>query len=173
MEPEEDYDTLRKELREVFMLYDKEARGYLPLDEFKKILREIDPELPEDELDEIIDEIDADGSGTIDFDGEFSSESNWACTSTWGITVIISPNMLKFGATTFLNSAFSAFSEFMDVMAGSDWKASLSPACSCYAQKLHSMDFVIEFIFYVLQSNSSKIFFLFAIFSQRNFCYFF
>lgn len=71
VEPEEDYDTLRKELREVFMLYDKEARGYLPLDEFKKILREIDPELPEDELDEIIDEIDADGSGTIDFDGEF------------------------------------------------------------------------------------------------------
>lgn len=40
------------------MLYDKEARGYLPLDEFKKILHEIDPELPEDELDEMIDEID-------------------------------------------------------------------------------------------------------------------
>lgn len=76
VEPEEDYDILRKELREVFMLYDKEARGYLPLDEFKKILREIDPELPEDELDEIIDEIDADGSGTIDFDGTFASESN-------------------------------------------------------------------------------------------------
>lgn len=49
---------MRKELREVFMLYDKEARGYLPLDEFKKILTEIDPELPEDELDEMIDEID-------------------------------------------------------------------------------------------------------------------
>lgn len=63
VEPEEDYDELRKELREVFMLYDKNARGYLPLDEFKKILNEIDPELPEDELDEIIDEIDADGSG--------------------------------------------------------------------------------------------------------------
>jgi len=80
------------------MLYDKEARGFLPLDEFKKILREIDPELPEDELDEMIDEIDgwdkfliqihwfsfltpnffsflftADGSGTIDFDGK------WGC----------------------------------------------------------------------------------------------
>lgn len=74
------------------MLYDKEARGYLPLDEFKKILREIDPELPEDELDEMIDEIDgeclrrkkkkkishfnlisADGSGTIDFDGELAN----------------------------------------------------------------------------------------------------
>lgn len=58
VEPEEDYDQLRKELREVFMLYDKEARGFLPLDEFKIILREIDPELPEDELDEMIDEID-------------------------------------------------------------------------------------------------------------------
>lgn len=55
VEPEEDYDELRKELREVFMLYDKDARGYLPLDQFKKILKEIDPELPEDELDEIID----------------------------------------------------------------------------------------------------------------------
>lgn len=50
------------------MLYDKEARGYLPLDEFKTILREIDPELPEDELDEMIDEID----GKIEF---FSSSS--------------------------------------------------------------------------------------------------
>lgn len=78
VEPEEDYDILRKELREVFMLYDKEARGFLALDEFKKILREIDPELPEDELDEIIDEIDADGSGTIDFDGTFTSKSNQA-----------------------------------------------------------------------------------------------
>jgi len=28
--------------------------------------------VPEDELDEIIDEIDADGSGTIDFDGEIT-----------------------------------------------------------------------------------------------------
>jgi calmodulin len=63
VEPEEDYDELRKELREVFMLYDKEARGYLPLDEFKKILREIDPELPEDELDEMIDEIDGEAWG--------------------------------------------------------------------------------------------------------------
>lgn len=54
VEPEEDYESLRKELREVFMLYDKEARGYLPLDEFKKILRELDAEVPEDELDEMI-----------------------------------------------------------------------------------------------------------------------
>lgn len=54
VEPEEDYESLRKELREVFMLYDKEARGYLPLDEFKKILRELDGEVPEDELDEMI-----------------------------------------------------------------------------------------------------------------------
>lgn len=69
VEPEEDYDQLRKELREVFMIYDKESRGYLPLDEFKKILRELDGEVPEDELDEIIDEIDTDGSGTIDFEG--------------------------------------------------------------------------------------------------------
>lgn len=70
VEPEEDYDELRKELREVFMLYDKDARGYLPLAQFRSILKEIDPELPEDELDEILLEIDADNSGTIDFDGK-------------------------------------------------------------------------------------------------------
>uniref|UniRef100_A0A2M4CYN6 Putative calmodulin n=1 Tax=Anopheles darlingi TaxID=43151 RepID=A0A2M4CYN6_ANODA len=66
--PEEDYESLRAELREVFMMYDKDAKGYLPVEEFKAILRELDGEVPEDELDEIVDEIDADGSGTVDFD---------------------------------------------------------------------------------------------------------
>ncbi|XP_063697891.1 troponin C-like [Culicoides brevitarsis] len=68
IEPEEDYDNLRKELREAFMLYDKDARGYLTLDTFKEILRELDGAIPEEEIDDIVDEIDADGSGTVDFE---------------------------------------------------------------------------------------------------------
>lgn len=59
IEPEEDFDSLKKELREAFMLYDKEARGYLTLDTFKDILRELDNTISEDELDGILDEIDA------------------------------------------------------------------------------------------------------------------
>lgn len=72
IEPEEDWDSLRKELREAFMLYDKDARGYLTLETFKAILRELDNTIPEEELDEMIDEIDADGSGTVDFEGKYA-----------------------------------------------------------------------------------------------------
>lgn len=68
VEPEEDYDALRKELREAFMLYDKEAKGFITLAIFKEILRQLDGEIPEEELDDILDEIDADGSGTVDFE---------------------------------------------------------------------------------------------------------
>ncbi|XP_035910142.1 troponin C, isoallergen Bla g 6.0101-like [Anopheles stephensi] len=68
VEPEEDYDALRAELREVFMMYDKNGTGFIPVDVFKKILQELDGAVPENELDDIIDEIDADGSGTVDFE---------------------------------------------------------------------------------------------------------
>ncbi|XP_049290857.1 troponin C, isoallergen Bla g 6.0101-like [Anopheles funestus] len=68
VEPEEDYDVLRAELREVFMLYDKDGTGFIPVNAFKAILRELDGAVPENELDDIVDEIDADGSGTVDFE---------------------------------------------------------------------------------------------------------
>lgn len=49
-----------------FLLYiDK---GYLEIDEFKSIIKEIEPDLPEDELDEFVNEVDADGSGKIEFE---------------------------------------------------------------------------------------------------------
>ena len=51
------------------------ARGYLPVDEFKAILRELDDEIPDNELDQIIDEIDSDSSGTVDFEGKNSAFS--------------------------------------------------------------------------------------------------
>ncbi|EAA11254.3 troponin C, isoallergen Bla g 6.0101-like [Anopheles arabiensis] len=68
VEPEEDYDVLRAELREVFMMYDKDGTGFIPVNSFKAILRELDGAVPENELDEIVDEIDADSSGTVDFE---------------------------------------------------------------------------------------------------------
>lgn len=46
------------------------GNGYIPTACLKEILRELDDQLTDEELDMMIDEIDADGSGTVDFDGE-------------------------------------------------------------------------------------------------------
>ena len=40
-------------------------------DTLKEILREIDNKLSEEDLDGIIEEVDEDGSGTLDFDGDY------------------------------------------------------------------------------------------------------
>nr|Q1A7B1.1 RecName: Full=Troponin C, isoallergen Bla g 6.0301; AltName: Allergen=Bla g 6.0301 [Blattella germanica]ABB89298.1 allergen Bla g 6.0301 [Blattella germanica] len=65
---EEDSEAMEKELREAFRLYDKEGNGYIPTSCLREILRELDEQLTSDELDMMIEEIDADGSGTVDFD---------------------------------------------------------------------------------------------------------
>ncbi|XP_015521226.1 troponin C, isoallergen Bla g 6.0101-like isoform X2 [Neodiprion pinetum] len=65
---EEDTEAIAKELREAFLLYDREGNGYITTDVFRDILSELDDNLPEEELDMMIDEIDADGSGTVDFE---------------------------------------------------------------------------------------------------------
>ncbi|XP_043282154.1 troponin C-like [Venturia canescens] len=67
---EEDVDTeaMQQELREAFRLYDREGNGYITTEVFRDILHELDENLTDDELDMMIDEIDADGSGTLDFD---------------------------------------------------------------------------------------------------------
>lgn len=54
-----------------FRIYDKEGNGYITTDVLKEILREIDPELTNDDLEGIVEEVDEDGSGTLDFDGEY------------------------------------------------------------------------------------------------------
>lgn len=46
------------------------GNGYIPTSCLKEILRELDDQLTDDELEGMIDEIDADGSGTVDFDGK-------------------------------------------------------------------------------------------------------
>ena len=45
------------------------GNGYIPTSCLREILRELDEQLTPDELDMMIEEIDADGSGTVDFDG--------------------------------------------------------------------------------------------------------
>lgn len=57
-------------MKEAFRLYDREGNGYITTDCFREILSEIDENLTDEELDMIIDDIDADGSGTLDFEGK-------------------------------------------------------------------------------------------------------
>lgn len=47
------------------------GNGYITTETLKEILRELDNRLTETDLDGIIDEVDEDGSGTVDFDGEY------------------------------------------------------------------------------------------------------
>lgn len=53
-----------------FRVYDKEGKGYLTVATLRGILHELDDKLSNQDLDMIIEEIDADGSGTVDFDGK-------------------------------------------------------------------------------------------------------
>lgn len=69
VEPEQDYNEMKKELREIFMMYDKESRGFIPVADFKSILKELEPELPDPEAEQIVKELDTDSSGTIEFEG--------------------------------------------------------------------------------------------------------
>ncbi|KAK9511924.1 hypothetical protein O3M35_000484 [Rhynocoris fuscipes] len=65
---EENPEALQQELREAFRLYDKEGNGYITTEVMREILAELDDTIPDEDLDAMIDEIDADGSGTVDFE---------------------------------------------------------------------------------------------------------
>lgn len=54
-------------------LYDREGNGYITTATLKEILAALDDNLSSRDLDGIIAEIDTDGSGTVDFDGEFKT----------------------------------------------------------------------------------------------------
>lgn len=75
---EEDAEAIKEELKEAFRLYDKEGVGYLTVEVLRDILHELDDKITEEDLDMMIDEIDADGSGTVDFDGQLSEWSQVA-----------------------------------------------------------------------------------------------
>lgn len=68
---EEDDEALQKELKEAFRLYDKEEKGYIPTSSLREILAALDDQITPDQMDGMIAEIDTDGSGTVDFDGNY------------------------------------------------------------------------------------------------------
>lgn len=74
---EEDDEALQKELKEAFRLYDKEGNGYIPTSSLREILAALDDQITPDQMDGMIAEIDTDGSGTVDFDGEYQISSNY------------------------------------------------------------------------------------------------
>lgn len=51
-------------------LYKKPAKGYITVAVLRQILHEIDDKITPGDLDLMIEEIDADGSGTVDFEGK-------------------------------------------------------------------------------------------------------
>lgn len=72
VEEDEDTEAIQSELKGAFRLYDKHGNGFITTDVLREILRELDDKLSEDDLENMIDEIDADGSGTVDWEGKFS-----------------------------------------------------------------------------------------------------
>jgi len=65
---DEDYETIREELKTAFRLYDRDGAGFITPAVLKEILLELDGKLTEEELNDIVEEVDSDGSGSIDFD---------------------------------------------------------------------------------------------------------
>ena len=63
-----DIDTIKKELKNAFRIYDKEGRGLITMDTLRALIAELLSPLTDEELDGIIAELDEDGSGTMDFD---------------------------------------------------------------------------------------------------------
>lgn len=70
---EEDDEIMQQELKEAFKLYDKAGNGYIPVSSLREILSALDDQLTPDQINEMITEIDTDGSGTVDFDGKWST----------------------------------------------------------------------------------------------------
>ncbi|XP_034231142.1 troponin C, isoallergen Bla g 6.0101-like [Thrips palmi] len=65
---EEDPNKLRDELRQAFLFFDRDGNGYITTDQLREILWELDNTIGVSDMDQIIEEIDADGSGTVDFE---------------------------------------------------------------------------------------------------------
>ena len=101
---------MQEELREAFRLYDKEGNGYIKTTDLREILRALDDKLTEDELDEMIAEIDTDGSGTVDFDGEFRIRNFFLNHK--------KPIFEIKGRRTLTDFIFDFYTEFMEMMTG-------------------------------------------------------
>lgn len=58
----------------IFFVVLNSGNGYITTEVLREILSELDNNMSDEELDQMIDEIDADGSGTVDFDGKLNNE---------------------------------------------------------------------------------------------------
>merc|ERR1712073_268664 len=63
-----DLETMKKELKDAFRIYDKEGQGFITNDTLRALIGELLAPLTDEELDGIIEELDEDGPGSMDFD---------------------------------------------------------------------------------------------------------
>merc|ERR1712131_321134 len=63
-----DIDTMKRELKDAFRIYDKEGLGYITTETLRGLIGELLAPLTEEELEGILEELDEDGSGSMDFD---------------------------------------------------------------------------------------------------------
>ncbi|CAH1801598.1 unnamed protein product [Owenia fusiformis] len=57
-----------EELRQAFMVFDRQGCGYIGASDLRAVLQNIGEDLTEEEIDEMIAEVDIDGDGRIDFE---------------------------------------------------------------------------------------------------------
>merc|ERR1712127_86244 len=63
-----DIETMKKELKDAFRVYDKEGQGFITTETFRGLISDLLAPLTDEELEGIIEELDEDGSGSMDFD---------------------------------------------------------------------------------------------------------
>merc|ERR1712066_477800 len=63
-----DLETMKRELKDAFRIYDKEGQGFITSDTLRGLITELLAPLTEEEVEGIIEELDEDGSGSMDFD---------------------------------------------------------------------------------------------------------
>merc|ERR1711874_156236 len=63
-----DMETMKRELKDAFRIYDKEGNGFITTDTLRGLITELLAPLTDEELEGILEELDEDGSGSMDFD---------------------------------------------------------------------------------------------------------
>ena len=64
-----DRDTLRAELEEAFLAYDRDKSGKINFEELKAVLKSNGSSMSDDEISDLIGEVDVDGDGQVNFEG--------------------------------------------------------------------------------------------------------
>merc|ERR1712037_675832 len=63
-----DMETMKRELKDAFRLYDREAQGFITTETLRGLITELLAPLTDEEVEGILEELDEDGSGSMDFD---------------------------------------------------------------------------------------------------------